>query len=94
MVSVWTISGRRSKRTTSRRITKWAHSDEGPKSYRVPIEKIKGSDWSLASSRYKRVATNTVAHDTPTEILGDVLKLEQEIIKRGDTLLARFGKNQ
>jgi len=27
--------------------------EEGPNSYRVPIEKIKENDWSLAAGRYK-----------------------------------------
>jgi hypothetical protein len=31
-------------------------------------------------------------HDAPEEILRDVLKLEGEIVKRGQTLLAQIGK--
>jgi hypothetical protein len=32
-----------------------------------------------------------VNHDAPADILGDVLKLENEIIRRGNTLLAQIG---
>ena len=73
-------------------LAKWPNRDEGPNSYRVPIEKIKANDWSLAAGRYKPVTTEAVNHDDAAEILGDVLKLENEIIKRGTALLAQIGK--
>ena len=71
---------------------KWPSREEGPNSYRVPIEKIKANDWSLAAGRYKPVTTEAVNHDDAAEILGDVLKLENEIIQRGNALLAQIGK--
>ncbi len=69
---------------------KWPGRDEGANSYRVPIEKIKANDWSLAAGRYKPVTTVAVNHDDAADILGDVLKLESEIIKRGNALLAQI----
>ena len=72
-------------------LAKWPNRDEGPNSYRVPIEKIRENDWSLAVDRYKPVSTETVNHDSPSHILGDVLKLENEIIKRGSALLVQIG---
>lgn len=74
--------------------TKWPNRDEGPNSYRVPIEKVKENDWSLAAGRYKSVTTEAVNHDKPSNILGDVLKLEGEIIKRGNALRLHFGGNK
>lgn len=71
-------------------LTKWPSREEGPNSYRVPIEKIKANDWSLAAGRYKPVTTETVNHDAPTDILREVLKVENEIIQRGDALLAKI----
>ena len=72
-------------------LAKWPNREEGPNSYRVPIEKIRENDWSLAAGRYKPVTTEAVNHDAPTEILGDVLKIENEIIRRGNALLRRLG---
>ena len=72
-------------------LAKWPGREEGPNSYRVPIEKIRENDWSLAAGRYKPVTTEAVNHDAPAEILGDVLKLENEIIQRGKALLAQIG---
>ena len=60
----------------------------------MPIEKIRENDWSLAAGRYKPVTTDAVSHDEPAEILGDVLKLENEIIRRGNVLLAQLSKNK
>ena len=69
-------------------LAKWPAREEGPNSYRVPIEKIRENDWSLAAGRYKPVIAETVHHDAPVDILNDVLKLENEIIRRGQVLLA------
>ena len=71
-------------------LIKWPDREEGPNSYRVPIEKIKENDWSLAVGRYKAVTTEVVNHDAPADILRDVLKVENEIIRRGDALLAKI----
>ena len=73
---------------------KWPAREEGPNSYRVPIDKIKEHDWSLAAGRYKPVSVKAVNHDAPVEILGDVLKLENEIIQRGNALLAQISRNK
>ena len=72
-------------------LAKWPGREEGPNSYRVPIEKIRENDWSLAAGRYKPVTTAAVNHDAPADILGDVLKLENEIIRRGNALLKQIG---
>lgn len=75
-------------------LAKWPAREEGPNSYRVPIEKIREHGWSLAAGRYKPVITETANHDAPVEILDDVLKLENEIIRRGNALLARLDKKK
>lgn len=73
-------------------LAKWPDREEGPNSYRVPIEKIRAHDWSLAAGRYKPVNTKVTNHDAPAEILGEVVKLESEIIKRATALLKHFKK--
>jgi type I restriction enzyme M protein len=75
-------------------LAKWPGREEGPNSYRVPIEKIREYDWSLAAGRYKPVATEVVSHDTPAEIIDDVLKFENEIIRRGNALLAQINESK
>jgi type I restriction enzyme M protein len=71
-------------------LSKWPGREEGANSYRVPIEKIKENDWSLAGGPYKQVSAAAVNHDAPVDILGEVLNLETEIIGRGKTLLAQL----
>ena len=71
-------------------LAKWPNRGEGPNSYRVPIEKIRTHEWSLAAGRYKLVTIVSVTHDSPSHILSDVLRLEHEIITRGNALLARI----
>jgi len=72
-------------------LTKWPKREEGPNSYRVPIEKIREHDWTLAAGRYKPVNMEAVNHDSPANILSDILKLENEIIQRGNALLETIG---
>jgi type I restriction enzyme M protein len=75
-------------------LAKWPSREEGPNSYRVPIERISENDWSLAAGRYKPVRTTAVSHDAPSEILGEVLNLENEIIRRGKALLEQITAKQ
>ena len=44
----------------------------------------------LAAGRYKPVTVEVANHHKPKDILSDVLKLENEIIKRGNALLAQI----
>ena len=71
-------------------MAKWPVREEGPNSYSVPLERIKGNDWSLAAGRYNSVTVEAANHDAPADILRDVLKIENKIIQHGDALLAKI----
>ncbi|MDR3413256.1 MAG: N-6 DNA methylase [Formivibrio sp.] len=75
-------------------LAKWPKHEEGTNSYRVPIEKIKENDWSLAVGRYKPVTLKATNHDAPADILRDVLKVEDEIARRGGVLLSQLSKKK
>lgn len=75
-------------------LSKWPDREEGPNSYRVPIEKIRENDWSLAAGRYKPVNAVVANHDAPGEILADVLNVEHEIIRRGNALHAQLTRKK
>ena len=73
-------------------LAKWPAREESAKSYRVPIEKIKENDWSLAAGRYKPVTAEAVNHDAPADILREILKVENEISRCAEALLAQIEK--
>jgi len=75
-------------------LIKWPGRAEGVNSYRVPIEKIKEYDWSLAAGRYKPTTIEAANHDAPAEILAEVIKWESEIIRRGNALLSKIGNKK
>jgi type I restriction enzyme M protein len=75
-------------------LAKWPGREEGANSYRVPIEKIKENDWSLAAGRYKAVTAGAASHDPPADILREVLTIENEIIRRGNALRAQLSGRQ
>jgi len=73
-------------------LAKWPKREEGVKSYRVPIEKIKENDWSLSAGRYRSIIAEAVNHENPAKILDDVINLETDIIRRGKELLAKINE--
>jgi len=50
------------------------------------------NDGSLAAGRYKPITAETVNHDSPKEILAEVLALEEKIAVQAKKLLAEVGK--
>src|SRR5260370_22510229 len=75
-------------------IAKWPKREESPNSYRVPIEKIRGNDWSLAAGRYHPITDEAANHDSPAKILCNVINVENEIVRRGNALLAEIGTKE
>lgn len=73
-------------------LAKWPQREDGPNSYRVPIEKIKENDWSLAAGRYRPVQVETVKHDPPHAILLEVMALEAEIAVKAKILAGEVKK--
>ncbi len=49
--------------------------------------KIRENGWQLMPGRYKPVRLDAVEHDTPVEILADVIRMEVEITERAKALL-------
>ena len=71
-------------------LAKWPGREEGPNSYRVPLDWIAENDLSLAAGRYKPVVMEDVHHDDPADILREVIAIEREIIARSEALLAQL----
>ena len=72
-------------------IAKWPGREEGPNSFRVPLEKIRDQGWQLMPGRYKPVRLDTAKHDAPADILADVIRMEQEIADRAKGLMDGLG---
>lgn len=71
-------------------LAKWPTREEGPNSFRVPVERIRDDGWQLMPSRYKPVRLDAVEHDAPTSILADVIRMETEIAQRAKRLMERL----
>lgn len=67
-------------------LAKWPGREEGPNSFRVPVEKIRENGWQLMPGRYKPVKLDAVQHEAPAAILADVVRLETEIAERAERL--------
>lgn len=68
-------------------LAKWPGREEGPNSFRVPLEKIRDNGWQLILGRYKPVRLDAIQHDAPADILADVIRMETEIVDRARTLM-------
>ena len=70
-------------------LAKWPNREEGPNSFRVPVERIRENGWQLMPGRYKPVRLDLVEYDAPADILADVIRMEAEIAERAKALLKR-----
>ncbi|VVB62510.1 Uncharacterised protein [uncultured archaeon] len=68
-------------------LSKWPNREEGPNSFRVPLEKIRENGWQLMPGRYKPVKLEAIQHDPPDVILADVIRMEMEIAERAKKLM-------
>jgi type I restriction enzyme M protein len=67
-------------------IAKWPAREEEPRSYRVADDKIREYDLSLAGGRYKAVNVEARSHDNPSQILAEVVRLEEQIAEQAKKL--------
>ena len=67
-------------------LAKWQAKEEGPNSFRVPIERIQDNNWNLMAGRYKPLVVSTVKHDPPEKILGEIIDFETKIANRAGKL--------
>jgi type I restriction enzyme M protein len=72
----------------------WPKRKISERSWVATIDQIRTADFTLTAGRYKPLSTKTVSHAAPNEILSNVLKLESEIIRRGDALLVQIGRKK
>jgi|SRR5882724_184652 len=72
-------------------IEKWPKREASKNSWLATIEQVRATDFVLTAGRYKKVTREKTTYDAPSEIVGDVIKLENEIIQRGNALLAQIG---
>jgi type I restriction enzyme M protein len=73
-------------------LTKWPGREEGPQSFRVPVQSIRENGWQLMPNRYKPVRLETIHHEAPAEIATDILRIEKEITERTQRLLRSLGE--
>jgi type I restriction enzyme M protein len=71
-------------------LAKFPNREQGANCFSVSAEKICENGWSLSVGLYRPTTSETVSHDDPVVILGEVLRVENEILRRGDALLAKF----
>jgi type I restriction enzyme M protein len=67
-------------------LSKWPNREEGKNSFSVPLKRIQDNGWKLMPARYKSRRIGKVKHDSPTDILSDVITLETEIAGRAKAL--------
>ena len=70
-------------------LAKWPEREEGPNSFRVPVEKIRENGWQLMPGRYKPIRFDEVTHEDPADILANVIRMEMEIAERAKALLEK-----
>ena len=73
-------------------LEKWQTRAKGQKSFSVSVDEIVQKDFSLMPAIYKDHEFIGTDHDKPSEIIQDVLSVEQEIEKKLQSLLKKVNK--
>jgi type I restriction enzyme M protein len=63
-------------------LARWTNREEGEKSFRVPASEIAKNGYELMPARYKAQKIQIVTHDSPAQVIDDILKVEDEIQAR------------
>ena len=71
-------------------LAKWPEREEGPNSYRVPIETIEGERAEPGGRPVQTGGGGGGPPRRPGRILREVIAIEREIIARGESLLAQL----
>jgi type I restriction enzyme M protein len=63
-------------------LTKWPSREEGVHSFRVSRHELAKYDDVLTPGRYREQQAEVMDHDSPIEIVGDILRIEQKIAEK------------
>ncbi len=63
-------------------LAKWPAREEGGNAFRVPLADLKVTEYDLTLSRYRKREIEIAHHDSPADIIDDVISIEGEINKR------------
>lgn len=69
-------------------------SADEPRSWWVPYDQLRQSDYNLAAGRYRPVIVEDVPKNDPTELIAEVLRLENEITERLHALGNDIGESR
>jgi type I restriction enzyme M protein len=72
-------------------LAKWPNREEGPNSFRVPVDRIRENGWQLLPGIYKPIRLKAVSHDQVADILAEVIRMEKEIVTRAENLRRAIG---
>lgn len=61
-------------------LARWPEREQGPNSFQVPIKDIRENGWQLMPGRYKAERLKETKHDSPVDIISDVVLIETELL--------------
>jgi len=63
-------------------LIRWQERQEGPRSFNVPVGEIIKNGYELMPGHYKAQKIHIVTHDSPVQVIDNVMKIEDEIQTR------------
>jgi len=67
-------------------LARWPNREDGKNSFSVDLKRIQDNGWQLMPARYKSRRVDTTKHDSPADILADVITMEAEVAGRAKAL--------
>jgi type I restriction enzyme M protein len=72
-------------------LQKWGGREEGAHSFQVSRDRLADYNDELTPGRYREKDVMTAAHDSPAEIIDDILATEEQIVAKLHDLKKQFG---
>lgn len=73
-------------------LAKWPTREEGGKAFSVPVSELEGMGYELTPARYRKQEAKASHHDSPSQIIDEVIEVEKEIGRRLQSLRVQVSR--
>lgn len=73
-------------------LAKWPTREEGGKAFSVPVWELEVLGYELTPARYRTQEAEATHHDSPSQIIDEVIDVEKEISRRLQSLRAQVNR--
>jgi type I restriction enzyme M protein len=73
-------------------LAKWQTREEGGKAFNVPVSELEVMEYELTPARYRKHEAEATHHDSPSQIIDEIIDVETEISRRLQSIRAKVSR--